>query len=268
VLIELVRPWEKQPLRPQPLRDWIAPYVTLAVGINTQAELARESSGSLTTITGAKLYGTPTGVARGLGAALGTASSDRIVTSLTTSTTARTFIVRLWERASTGITSRAFDQWYGANGAGELTGTYGDGLYLYQRPFSTAGGDWRWTGPGYGKWTNLVLSHDGSSTSNVPLVFHDGFEKTVSVTTAPIGTVGSADASLYIGNRGGNDRIFDGMVEALIVLNVALPSALCRDISADLYGTVLEKSRRRVFLAAAGPTFQPAWARNSNVVIQ
>jgi len=65
-----------------------------------------------------------------------------------------------------------------------------------------------------GQWYHIVMTYDYGSTSNVPIFYVNGIQQTVATGTAPSGSPGPDDGSLYIGNTsvGGGTRGFNGNI--------------------------------------------------------
>lgn len=186
------------------------------------------------TVTGTAQRSGKTGIARGFHTTLGVDGGDRVVTAPLADSVKRTYVVRFMERASTGTTSRFFD-----HNAKRLVGTYASGSYLFQHAFSAGLGDWRWSGAGYGTHTTLVITFDAGSASNDPVVWQDGVRPALTENSAPSGVNVVETSSLHIGNRAGEDRVIDGAIELLVVLNDIPNANTLRALSLSPYAVLL-----------------------------
>lgn len=163
-------------------------------------------------------------MSRGFGSTFGAGTTD---------------IVRI-NYSSTILAVASFSCWYYVNGAGGAnTGnlfrrdsgvTWAVAMnssttsMLFVPAFSTTSGNWSWTNAA-GRWQHILLTYDGSSTANNPVVYLDGALVSVSRNTAPVGTFQGTASSTFIGNRTDGTRNFDGMVAHVVVWNGVTLSA-------------------------------------------
>lgn len=146
---------------------------------------------------------------------------------------------QLHDTGSTAGNSRLFSEWKSTNDttvdatfqgiissktgiaveikAGSGVSIAPDALYVdstkmyFQRTWSTGGGVWSITKPSADTWHNIVVTYDGSSSSNDPLIYVDGSSQTVTEETAPTGSIDNSDTSAYLlGNRDAFDRNWNG----------------------------------------------------------
>lgn len=101
---------------------------------------------------------------------------------------------------------------------------------------SIAGG--QWTSPassvGVGAWFHVVAIYDNGSTANDAAFFINGASSASSELTAPVGTNTSDAANdLWMGDRVGTDRAFDGRMEDVRIYNRALSAAEIETIYAS-----------------------------------
>jgi hypothetical protein len=179
--------------------------------------------------------------------------------------------------------------------------------YRYGRGFTATSGAWTVPQPTLSAWHPVVVRHDGSSASNVPLIDLET-PQTVTTVIAPAGTaVTSSNGNRFIGNNNTTlDRGWDGLLAEYAVWNRILTDSevaglvagysplfylngliehrpLIRpavDIkgasaTATVTGALVQPhppirypSSRSVFsIPAAAAGFQAAWAARSNVLL-
>lgn len=125
---------------------------------------------------------------------------------------------------------------------------------------------------GVNRWHFVAFTTpDQLATASEVKLYVDGVQ--VSTTDVSTGTFGVANTlvaanTLNVGRRPGNgglDLHFNGLVDCTMLFNRVLSSAEIR-LLATRRGIAYERSKRRtVFFDAA--FFNPAWARNSNVIL-
>jgi len=140
----------------------------------------------------------------------------------------------------------------GENDLGRIVGKYAGGsgwqftvreesagfvkLRLYQE-FSTADGEWRTSSAvlPINTWSTVALVYDSSSDANVPKMYIDGVEQTLTENLTPSGTYAS-DAALDMlfceSNTSGGTRAFDGDFDWIRIYDKELSQAELQDISA------------------------------------
>lgn len=94
-------------------------------------------------------------------------------------------------------------------------------LKFYQR-FSSNEGTWQTTSTeiATGEWTHVVVTYNNDSTSNNALLYVNSVSVTVTETTVPDGTRSDDTGNdLYVSNRSGSDRTFDGEMDELRFYN-------------------------------------------------
>jgi hypothetical protein len=148
--------------------------------------------------------------ARGIGATSGVGTTDSIETASLSWPSKFSFSgwyfantltgntgPRLWDAIGTGFSTQTLFS---------TTGT----ILNFQTAFSTTGGSWTVAAPSTGVWHNLVVTYDGTSTANTPTIYVDGVSQSVTTATAPVGTVSTGAANIYLGNTNLGTRNFDG----------------------------------------------------------
>lgn len=146
------------------------------------------------------------------GAASGTLTyqftKQYITTASITTTTQNSY--SMWFYAyDSGNNMRFFDANSGASGQRRMLFTGGSIRYAQQ--FTTTSGGWDITGFALNTWNHLVVTYDGSNTSNIPIMYLNGVSRTVTTGVAPVGTNSNGAQQHTIANRVSNyDRNWDG----------------------------------------------------------
>ena len=83
---------------------------------------------------------------------------------------------------------------------------------------------------------HLAVSYDGSSNSNNPLMWVNGVSETVTKNVSPGSFMETATNDLYIGNRDGGDRGFDGVIDEFRLIDTELSSFWIADEYSDQDG--------------------------------
>ncbi len=244
-------------------------------------------------------------MARGLGSTFGTATTNNIASSFSTLvSTARTYSIWIYINGlGGGSLGRIFDAGPGTEIC-FIGGLAPGGFINYQRLWSGGAGNWLIATPSSGAWHHLCITYDGSSTTNDPLIYMDGTQGYVDSAT-PSGTINTTSAPYYLGNRSSGSRVWDGMLAEFAIWDAILTqaevTALAKGASplfirpqsmVEYLPLVRELGSRKVATAtASGGTaqphpriimpgglqsaykpapalFNPAWAANSNAVIQ
>lgn len=150
---------------------------------------------------------------RGFGPTLGVASTDKIVSALTSHATQRTYAVWFYDVDS----NRLFAKDTGSGSVEQLN--FGVGDIRYSRWWNST--EVQWSIPAASSaWHHLTITYDTGSTANAPLIYLDGISQTVTrQTAAPTGTVTSNSDAYVIGNRGAGDRVWDGKLSQFAVWN-------------------------------------------------
>jgi hypothetical protein len=158
-------------------------------------------------------------MARGFGATKGTSSASKIVSPLT----------------SWFTTSVSYSIWVNRNGAGgnsfgralskEATTTahaliFGwdntNARWSVQFPWTTTSPEW--TAPAgataTATWFHFLVTYNGGSTSNNPIVYCNGVSQTVTKQTSPVGSLDLTGSNNWtLGNRSSDSlRVFDGII--------------------------------------------------------
>ena len=84
--------------------------------------------------------------------------------------------------------------------------------FVFNFNFSTSGGAWSVAKPSTGAWVHYVVTFDGTSTSNDPIVYKNGVVDTITERVAPVGTIKTANTNLYLGSELGTGQFWDGRI--------------------------------------------------------
>lgn len=132
----------------------------------------------------------------------------------------------------------SFSLWINASSIGEVSGYLfiktaytlrltndSSGKAKLTFDFKTSGTDGAWTTNNhvitYGTWHQIVILYD--HTLNPPSFFLDGQLVTINEDATPTGTPDNDDTNnLYIGNRNGAERTFDGSIDELRIYDTTL----------------------------------------------
>lgn len=104
--------------------------------------------------------------------------------------------------------------------------------YIFVRAWSSSVGQWTLdTPPSTNAWHHFVITYDGSAVGNHPFFYLDGVSQPASVLAAPTGTNPTNNVSAYwVGNRGADDRAFQGNLADFRIYNVILSTPQVREI--------------------------------------
>jgi hypothetical protein len=95
---------------------------------------------------------------------------------------------------------------------------------------------WKIVEPSRGAWHHIVITYDGGSTANDPVIYVDGASVTVTELAAPVGTINTANTGAYVlGNRAAGDRNMDGMLGEFAAWDAILDAAEARALGTRGY---------------------------------
>lgn len=207
-------------------------------------------------------------MARGFGSTFGTSNTtDRIVggTSITLGTTV-------------SVSAWAYRNGAGGNSVGGIfdvdDGTKYMDLYfgsistsfLFERDWSTAASTWRTPTNSFptGSWKHICVTYDGSSSSNVPVMYINGASQTITTVTAPTGTLSSISGVPRIGNDGTAVDAWDGNLAEIGFWNNTILTA--NEALALSQGTLpfnIRNSALTLYCPLLGvPANEPDWGPN------
>lgn len=162
-------------------------------------------------------------MARGFGTTLGAATTDNIVTTLTSHATLRSFAFWANRNAAGGSSlGRVFDKRTAGAQVELVFNNEGSTRYEYNRQW-TGNGQWSWARPATSTWTHTVVTYDAGATTNNPIVYVNGSLVTVTTVAAPTGTLTTNTDAYVLGNRSNdNARNWDGSLAWFGVWDVIL----------------------------------------------
>jgi pectate lyase len=153
-------------------------------------------------------------------------TNSKATTALTSHAPQRSYLLWANRQGSGGNgLGRLFDK---RTSGGEVEAFYYDspaGVYRYLRLWSGGTGSWTIPAPSANVWHHLAVVYDASSPSNNPQIYVDGVSQPVTRTRAPSGTpLTNADAYV-VGNRGGGDRSWRGLLDEVRIYNRLLTAS-------------------------------------------
>lgn len=169
------------------------------------------------TITGATAT---TGQIAG-GGLFGAVSTDKIVTDDVANSNTKT--ISIWSlRTGVGGGSAGRMAAKGTTTATEyISYVDGSGSYDYSKFWTTSGSSWQTPAPSTGTFHYFVITYDGSSTANDPLMYIDGISTSVTENSLPVGSLNNNSEAWVIGNRGtDNARNWAGSLDEFRIANV------------------------------------------------
>jgi Concanavalin A-like lectin/glucanases superfamily len=174
-------------------------------------------------------------MARGFDTTSGSASTDKITTTLTTYPATRSYFAWVYKNVLPAAhTYRIIEQLAGGAGIAWLPNT--DGLTYFVAEWSGGQAQWRITSPSTGAWHACGISYDNSSLFNEPVFYLDGTKPSYTEAVVPSGTLNDASGTaILIGNASTNDRAIDGMLAEVAIWDAILTDdeffALCKGYS-------------------------------------
>jgi hypothetical protein len=96
------------------------------------------------------------------------------------------------------------------------------------RGFSTTNSYWTVPDSSDSIWHSWAIVINGTST---PIVYKDGLQLTVTTVTAPVGTPTDLGGTFLFGNRGGSDRVWDGMLAEIALYSGVTDTNLAKALS-------------------------------------
>lgn len=154
----------------------------------------------------------PCFAARGFGSTYGVGATDQVAINSITFTTTHSTSVWFFINSAAGaaVANRIYDADSGVTAFSYTPTTTATNIGY---GFSGTGGNWTIAAPSRGVWHNVVITYDGSSTANNPIVYLDGVSVTVTRTIAPVGTYTGGAVAGAIGQRhSGGARVWDGSI--------------------------------------------------------
>lgn len=134
---------------------------------------------------------------------------SKVVTSLSVTNTVRSYAFWFYQTGVGGSNQgRIFDK----NGTGfsdrERFNVVDSGANLsFFRAWNTNNGNWKVPAPTQNEWHHCVITYDSSNAANTPIIYIDGVSATVTIASAPAGTLRADTGAKYV--IGNNDTATD-----------------------------------------------------------
>ena len=151
-------------------------------------------------------------------------TDDTIAYTLNAAQTSLTQIsISAWVYPDAVAQFKGFISWGGAFPNTQIQINFDDGLngWVFFQDWSLTNGVWYVAKPSTGAWTHIVVTYDGSSTSNDPVFYRDGTLTTPTESTAPTGTINNTSTTFNLGSVGSGDY-FNGRIAEVGVWNRVL----------------------------------------------
>lgn len=97
--------------------------------------------------------------------------------------------------------------------------------YALLVPWSTSDSgrsSWSIAKPSTGSWHHLLITYDGSSSSNDPIFYINGNVESSTERVAPSGTITAPSTALYVGSENGSGQFHDGRLAEFAIWNRVL----------------------------------------------
>jgi hypothetical protein len=167
----------------------------------------------------------------GFGGTFGTSgTTDKLLSGYTTAPVLQmSYFIRTYIHGTGGSN---FGQLWSQSGSSNLNNASmnmrpGGSVVSFNQVWSGGGGSGFWTfpAPSFNTWHNILCTYDGSSSSNAPVCYVDGTSQTISILTAPSGTITLTSQNYYIGNYQPSTLAFDGIEADFAVWSGAILTA-------------------------------------------
>jgi hypothetical protein len=266
--------WQEQPSYPVEL-DWshdLATGLVLSVPLSHDRLQYQVGGQRVSGITGTKARRILGVESIGLGSTLGTGTTDVVNTGWTLTTPLNTWVLWFWRNGlggnnlgrliehgnSTATTGwRAFSNNTVIDTSVSVSGGTNGG-YRINHPTASAWHQWAWS-----------IDLTSVTTANATrLMYIDGASQTVTNIASATGTIATPTDPLLIGNSPAGNRVYDGYHRDFLHYNRILSDAEIAELYRNPYQIYRKRVARIYSFPSAAPSFNPAWASASNVVIQ
>ncbi len=194
----------------------------------------------------------------------GGASTDVALTNLTShSNTGRSWAIWAYRTGDGGGSAgRMFDKTSAGTQVEQFLTIGVDYGFFRGWSLSTAGrARWDITRPAANEWHHMVVTYDGSSTANDPLIYLDGVSQTVVEIDAPVGTITDNADAFRIGNNGSATRNWAGRLAEFVVYDRILTPTEVRGLC--LYGPHRLGIAWVDYVPLLGTEIEPEWQGSS-----
>jgi hypothetical protein len=172
-------------------------------------------------------------MAIGFGSTYGVGSTDKVQIGAIGQSTQRTIAFRcLWNSTGGGgfariLASSNLVEYVYLNGG---IGTYG--TLQYSRNWNSSGVQWTINAANTSNTVySVVISYDGSSSTNDIVAYVNGSVSTIGVPGARTAPLNTDNGTYNIGNREDNVRNWDGWISSVAVWNEIIPASIAQQIS-------------------------------------
>jgi hypothetical protein len=204
-------------------------------------------------------------MARGFGSTFGVGATDIIDTNFADNHTQMSWSLLAYRNGSGGAAfGRLFDRAHASGVGGRIFFYDGNGVsdYVLQVDWTGSRGQWLCTAPVTGSWHSVVITYDGSSTSNDPIIYLNGVSQSLTEVVTPVGSIETGTEDYYVGNRADGARGWDGMLAEFAhwnrVLSAGEVAGLAKGFSPLFYGHGL------VYYAPLMGRYTTEWNRAAN----
>lgn len=122
------------------------------------------------------------------------------------------------------------------------------GALSFESGRTTTAGGWRigTTATTTNTWYHAVVTYDGSSVTNDPVIYVNGAAMPIIEFSTPVGTLTADDTNLYIGNTSVGTRNWAGKVGHLRIWNRILSADEAKALSRDSFQVYLKRKPKLV----------------------
>lgn len=173
-------------------------------------------------------------MSRGYGTTFGAGTTDSIKSRYTAASSIFSLSIWAYRNADGGSGVGRMLIHDGTGGSGDIQFyNNGGGNLTFQVPFSGGTAGWTCNRPATNSWHSIILTYDGTSASNAPVIYVDGVSQTV--TGSASGTINLPTLNWYVGNRADGARNWDGMLAHAAIWNITLaaPDAMVLALGAS-----------------------------------
>ena len=135
--------------------------------------------------------------------------------------------------------------------------------YVYERDFSGDNGSWFFAQPSANTWVHVLVTYDSSDVANDPVMYYDGSSQSQTGSTTPTGTADTNTDVYVVGNRGAQDRTWDGYLCEFAIWDRILTTGEIASLSKGFSPAFFQNSlveylptvREAISYKVAAPTF-------------
>jgi hypothetical protein len=168
-------------------------------------------------------------MARGFGTTDGAASTDAVTTVYAANHTTISFLIHAYRTgAGGGNLGRLFNK--GAN-TPQFYHDSANSRYVLDIAWSGGTGSWSIPENAATAWAVFLITYDGSSASNDPVIYINGVSQTVTELAAPSGTISTTAENYVIGNRSDGIRVWNGRLAEFAIWSRVLTAVEIANLS-------------------------------------